>query len=130
MKRLIVIIIFLFAFFEGFSQSAYHGGRGDGYAFAEVIIPDAGVLITNANQNISIFPNPIKAKQNLFFQCDYFEKNASISIHNVIGKELFSIKLNLTLSQSVFPYLFQEKGMYFISFQTKQKVLTYKLVVD
>ena len=130
MKRLIVIMMFLFAFVEGFSQSAYHGGRGDGYAFAEVIIPDAGVLITNANQNISIFPNPIKAKQNLFFHSNSSEENASISVHSVIGKELFSIKLNLTLSQSVFPYIFQEKGMYFISFQTKQKVLTYKLVVD
>jgi hypothetical protein len=85
-KLIFLIIIIQYIATPAQAQSAYHGGKGDGYASAEVknvvlgIDPEPGV-----SSFVNLYPNPASASQNLEIICED-AKGYSIDIADITGK--------------------------------------------
>ncbi len=65
MQLLITALLICFSMSTS-AQSAYHGGKGDGYASAEIsnIVLNIN-SVSNKFQSINLYPNPIKTSENL-----------------------------------------------------------------
>jgi len=109
------------------AQSAYHGGKGDGYASAEIQNVVLGINPGNkAEQNISIYPNPAKTNESLhIIQSD--AKPYQVEIMNMLGQVLYTNKYlskNGTIQLSDF-----KPGNYLIRINNSEFNYVQKLVI-
>ena len=98
-----LLIACLFISIPSNAQSAYHGGKGDGYASSEIqnIILSINPEISQT-EAASIYPNPIKASQHLQIMMPK-KGEYQIEIVNLLGQVVFcqaynSEKANIPLS--------------------------------
>ena len=115
----------------GYAQSAYHGGKGDGYAFAEVIITDAGINKPLLNQSFNVYPNPVKKSQAIYLQTSMVLKNTlQYCLRNTLGEVMFEGELEKLQITTRLPFLCIKEGVYFLSINTKEQRQTFKLIVN
>ncbi len=130
MKKKLFISGLLFLSLWGYSQSAYHGGRGDGYAFAEILLPNAGVSDCEIVRKVFVYPNPIKSGQNIHCKVTLsYTADISVYVRNLMGDliyktEVKAVKKNVLILKPIY-----FKGIYFICLQSPNWVENIKIIV-
>ncbi len=133
MKRIKHIQVYLLAITlvilgnTAMAQSAYRGGKGDGYASAEIQNVVLGINHGNdALQNTSMFPNPAKTNESLqVIQSD--DKSFQLEIMGMLGQVLYSRKY---LSQNISVPLSDFKpGNYIVRVSNSDSYYIRKLVI-
>ena len=73
----------------GFGQSAYHGGKGDGYAMAETSSAQVGLEKASAPSQLAVYPQPLSAGDRLHIQLpDDQQKPIQYQFYTVRGQLL------------------------------------------
>ncbi len=131
MKKFFIISTFYFITLQNYAQSAYHGGEGDGYAFSEVFIENAGIKDYSIQSNI-LYPNPVLAGQHLYMKTKVSNlESLQYSLKNILGETLLEGYFYARKSDIYsFPFVCYEKGIYFLSIQDQYVNMTFKLVVN
>ncbi|MDX2003417.1 MAG: T9SS type A sorting domain-containing protein [Chitinophagales bacterium] len=91
----------------------------------------SGIASLNAKPSIELAPNPNKGTFNLHIQ-GIQAQLLTISIHDLMGKEVFVTQLN-GAGKSTFNLPIQldiASGIYLVSLQTDQYIITKKLLID
>src|ERR1039457_1030676 len=88
--QIIIALIVVCLSISAHAQSPYHGGKGDGYASAEILNV---VLSINPSlsqtQTVNLFPNPAKTSENLQIIMNSTEPYKA-EIINLLGQVIFS----------------------------------------
>ncbi|MEI8204730.1 MAG: T9SS type A sorting domain-containing protein [Bacteroidota bacterium] len=131
MKKYIIVSFLTLIFCSGYSQSAYHGGKGDGYAFAEIFIENAGMQNYPVQASV-LFPNPVSVGQHVSLKTYSSSSEAlHFSVVNILGE---TINEGLCIGNKAgtfsIPFVFDVKGIYFLSIQSSYKKQLFKLIVN
>ena len=88
-----------------------------------IINPIASGLneISNANNNILVYPNPANAL--LTIQINSSTKNFTVEIFNLIGEQIFKASNNINIDVSSF-----SQGLYFIKVKQDNKIMIAKFM--
>ena len=78
-------------------------------------------------QGVTVFPNP--ANKSVFIIADFKEGN-EIQVNNALGKVLFRKKISTQTSDFPLPTSDFSNGIYFLSVQTDEKIITKKIIVQ
>jgi len=94
------------------AQSAYHGGKGDGYAMSEVQNVVLGIeSSSNFSHSVNLFPNPATTNQSL----EILSSNTisfRIDIINILGQVVFS--QNCEGDKTLVPLYLYKPGSYIV----------------
>lgn len=129
MKKLLLILIFFGAVMSAQAQSAYHGGKGDGYASA-----GASSVTLSINENdkdisvLHIYPNPIQSGQLLTIS--YTNSSAfQIVLMDAAGRQVLSLaNLPPAQHQCSIPLAVQP-GVYILRCSSGSSISEQKIVV-
>jgi hypothetical protein len=128
--KLNALLILLFVFFISShlnAQSAYHGGKGDGYSSAEV---KNVVLGIDANSSfsplINMYPNPANSSQNLEIICSA-TGSYTIELSDITGRIMCVRKSSA--EKTNIPLLFLEPGTYLVRIHCNEALYLRKLVI-
>lgn len=107
------------------NASTIQGGRRNLWQNSTVTLNCSGsVNIHDNKQNhLNLYPNPSKGK--IFVNSSIIYND--ISIYNIVGKEVY---LNEEGSQEIIDISNLSNGIYFINFNTKEGVITKKIILD
>ena len=86
---MIILVSFLFLACNVKAQSAYHGGKGDGYAMASTSVVHVSGLENNARPELSfrVYPSPALSGNALSLEFDNMpSENISIQLCDVSGR--------------------------------------------
>ena len=128
MKKNIIFILLIGAFSQSLkAQSAYHGGKGEGYASA--VVSNVTLGINPAGQMfpaIAVFPNPVKTGDALDIKLGASTK-FSIEIFNILGQLVFSQSYD-GLSVQI-PMAMFKQGSYFVHIKSAEFNYVQKITV-
>jgi len=109
------------------AQSAYHGGKGDGYAMNEVQNVVLGVeTSSNFSHSVNLFPNPATTNQSL----EILSSNTisfRIDIINILGQVVFS--QNCEGDKTLVPLYLYKPGSYIVKIYRGGNYNIQKLVI-
>ncbi len=115
----------------GFGQSAYHGGKGDGYAMAETPTAQVGLEKASAPSQLAVYPQPLSAGDRLHIQLpDDQQKPVQYQFYTVRGQLLQSgqwpagtAKASLLLPESI------QAGVYALKVTMPEATYTKRLTL-
>jgi len=109
------------------AQSAYHGGKGDGYASAEIqnVVLNINTASPQA-QVVSLYPNPIKSSQNLQIMMSQ-SAPFHVEITNLFGQVVFRKFYNDQTTN--IPLSGCQPGCYIVSIENGDFKYIQKLVI-
>jgi hypothetical protein len=122
------------------SPYTYHAGLSDAADFKMALngtisidklqigaaIP-AGIAVVNANDKLSVYPNPSNGVVNINLK-NTNSSTVAVSVSNVLGQEIFSANTsqsNLTIDLSG-----KQTGIYYISIKTAEGIATQRLFLN
>jgi hypothetical protein len=126
-KLIPLFIIIQYISTAAHAQSAYHGGKGDGYASAEVknvvlgIDPEPGTSYL-----VNLYPNPVSTSQNLEIICED-AKGYSIDITDLTGKIMMT--RNTSQEKIIIPLGNLGTGAYLVRIHHNDSYYLRKLVI-
>ncbi len=83
----------------------------------------------NAINNINVFPNPVN--ENIYINIDMKDNSdVSVRIIDLLGHLVYSTEVNNTTAQLQIPANDLKNGLYFVSVQTGDQVITKKIMVN
>ncbi len=123
-KSTLIVFIFLLSCFLIQAQSAYHGGKGDGYARAVISLKNVSVK-ENSNLGIKIFPNPAMHELHII---GAYENGLSYEILNLNGQNI--LNGNIKGKQSIIDISHFMRGVYMIRIVANDEVFSKKLLIN
>ena len=122
-----LIVVCLFFTISANAQSAYHGGKGDGYASAEIqnVVLSINPLLSQI-QTVNLYPNPAKASENLQIIMTSTEPY-KVEIINLLGQVIF-IK-NCSGEKGIIPLSYFKPGSYIVCVHNENCNYIQKLVI-
>ena len=118
MKKILLITFLLFFTFS-FAQQREKGN---------------GVVKKNqaqiSLQSVSAYPNPFNVRTNIKFKSTKIQ-NVEFSIKNILGKTVYHELVNCKTGYNTIPFNRSDlkKGMYIYSLQTKEEIVSKRLVI-
>jgi flagellar hook assembly protein FlgD len=97
---------------------------------------DRGQMLTEKEQRIKVYPNPVNSKANIQFELDE-DCHVSLKVYNVMG-EAVSVLADEDLTAGYHNFIWDRKGltghrvsegMYFVRFETQGTVETKRILV-
>lgn len=82
----------------------------------------------NNNTFLNVYPNPANNMLNIEFDSQFEKENATISISNMLGKEVIAIN-NITSNKTSIDVSSLVNGIYFVNTNVEGNVSTEKIVI-
>lgn len=131
MKNLITLIALLLFFSLSYSQSAYSGGDGDGYAQTSVNVGQTSLDGKEIWPTIRMFPNPIFVEQVVRIEgIPASEIPYEIEIINVAGQRFQQFTLPPGQTELAFPIGNVPSGWYLVNVKQEHKFGVFRLIVS
>ena len=105
--------------------------NGDDYTSSASDIFNIGDITSiseNNNTFFNVYPNPANDMLNIEFDSQFEKENATISVSNLLGKEVISIN-NITSNKTSIDVSTLVNGIYFVNTNVKGNVTTEKIVI-
>ena len=121
-----------FLLYYGSNTSILQGTTFGSLASTEFTTGYVGIEENITSQDFSVFPNPFTNKTNISFLLN-FNQNVTIDVYNMIGEKVKTIKQeSLTAGSHTIEFDGSElsNGVYFITLNTGDKVLTKKIMIN
>lgn len=91
-------------------------------------VGDVTSISENNNTFFNVYPNPANNMLNIEFDSQFEKENATISVSNLLGKEVISID-NITSNKTSIDVSALVNGIYFVNTNVKGNVTTEKIVI-
>lgn len=131
MKNLIALISLITLLPYSYSQSAYSGGEGDGYAQTSVNVGQTSLVGKEVWPTIRMFPNPIYVEQVVQIEgIPASEIPFEIEVINVAGQRFQQFSLQPGQTECAFQIGNIPSGWYLVNVKQEQKIGVFQLIVS
>jgi thiol-disulfide isomerase/thioredoxin len=100
------------------------------YNFAQECPEEEELVSINENKNtlFNVYPNPASSVINIKFDSQFEKENATISISNLLGKEVIALN-NIISNNTSIDVSSLKNGIYFVNTNLKGSITTEKIVI-
>jgi len=113
------------------AQSAYFGGKGDGYAMASTGTVMVGLESNRLNQAaIRLWPNPVRSNGNLQLKILSYRENITFQLISPLGQIIKQGELASSRSTHQIPLETLYPGIYLLRFRKGRQQISKKVLIN